>query len=157
MSKPGSSLLMTLAYAVQSRPDIAVYIAALQKESQHATFEAARRLNKVLLWAQKHPRSISYKKLPKEPDCSALVSDSAFRAKEDRGLSMRGLVVLRMAKEDLTKTGKLPCHLIHTISKTQRHVARSTFASELFAANDSVDFGLIQQVSLYELVHGPHT
>ena len=50
-----------------SRPDIAVYIAALQKESQEATFESARRLNKVLLWAQKHPVHVYYKAMHKYP------------------------------------------------------------------------------------------
>ena len=151
------SLLMTIAYAVQSRPDIAVYIAALQKESQEATFESARRLNKVLLWAQKHPVHVYYKAMHKYPDCLVLVSDSAFKAREQDGLSMRGMVALRMHSEDLNKLGNAPCHMVHTISKTQRHVTRSTFASELFAATDAVDFGLTQVLSLIELTSGPMT
>ena len=149
------SLLMTLAYAVQSRPDIAVYIAALQKESQVATFEAARRLNKVLLWAQKHPVKLKYPKLERYPDCLVLVSDSAFKAREQDGLSMRGMVALRMCKEDLTKSGPVRCHVLQCVSKTQRHVTRSTFASELFAATDALDFGLVQVLSLEELTRGP--
>lgn len=151
------SLLMTIAYAVQSRPDIAVYIAALQKESQEATFESARRLNKVLLWAQKHPVHVYYKAMHKYPDCLVLVSDSAFKAREQDGLSMRGMAALRMHSEDLNKLGNAPCHMVHTISKTQRHVTRSTFASELFAATDAVDFGLTQVLSLIELTSGPMT
>ena len=148
------SLLMTLAYAVQSRPDIAVYIAALQKESQQATYESARKLNKVLLWAQKNPRSIKYSQLSSYPDTLVLVSDSAFRAREQDGLSMRGLACLRMSRSDLDRQGDMRCHLLHTVSKSQRHVTRSTFASELFAANDSMDYGLIQRLSLHELCFG---
>ena len=148
------SLLMTIAYAVQSRPDIAVYIAALQKECQQATYESARKLNKVLLWAQKNPKSITYASMSTYPDALVLVSDSAFKARETDGLSMRGLVCLRMQRENLYKTGPVACHLLHTVSKSQRHVTRSTFASELFAANDSMDFGLVQRLSLHELTHG---
>ena len=148
------SLLMTIAYAVQSRPDIAVYIAALQKESKTATFAAARRLNKVLLWAQKNPKKITYRQLSSYPDCLALVSDSAFKAREDSGLSMRGMIAIRVDSRLLLKTGKLQCHLLHTVSKTQRHVTRSTFASELFAATDSMDYGLVQILSLEELLVG---
>ena len=151
------SLLMTLAYAVQSRPDISVYIAALQKESEQATYEAARRLNKVLAWAQKHLHKIHYGKLRNGSNDIVLVSDSAFKAKEDTGLSMRGLAVLRMDIRDFSTTGQVRCHLLHTVSKTQRHVTRSTFASELFAANDALDFGLIQWISFHEFLHGPTT
>ena len=151
------SLLMTVAYAVQSRPDIAVYIAALQKESKTATFAAARRLNKVLLWAQKNPKKITYHQLDEYPDCLALVSDSAFKAREDDGLSMRGMIALRTTSRLLLETGNLKCHLLHTVSKTQRHVTRSTFASELFAATDSMDYGLIQILSLEELLVGSLT
>ena len=151
------SLLMTVAYAVQSRPDIAVYIAALQKESKTATFAAARRLNKVLLWAQKNPKKITYHQLEEYPDCLALVSDSAFKAREDDGLSMRGMIALRTTSRLLLETGNLKCHLLHTVSKTQRHVTRSTFASELFAATDSMDYGLIQILSIEELLVGSLT
>lgn len=151
------SLLMTIAYAVQTRPDIAVYIAALQKESQEATYEAARRLNKVLLWAQKHPQKITYRKLRKYPNCLMLISDSAFKAREQDGLSMRGMLAIRVSFEDLTKEGPIECHLLHAQSKTQRHVTRSTFASELFAATDALDYGLLQTLSLEELVRGPIT
>ena len=151
------SLLMTVAYAVPSRPDIAVYIAALQKESKTATFAAARRLNKVLLWAQKNPKQITYRQLAKYPDCLALVSDSAFKAREDDGLSMRGMIAIRVDSKMLLETGKLQCHLLHTVSKTQRHVTRSTFASELFAATDSMDYGLVQILSLEELLIGNWT
>ena len=148
------SLLMTVAYAVQSRPDIAVYIAALQKESKTATYAAARRLNKVLLWAQKNPKKITYRQLSSYPDCLALVSDSAFKAREDSGLSMRGMIAIRIDSKSLLKTGRMQCHLLHTVSKTQRHVTRSTFASELFAATDSMDYGLVQILSLEELLVG---
>ena len=151
------SLLMTIAYAVQTRPDIAVYIAALQKESQEATHEAARRLNKVLLWAQKNPQKIRYRRLEKYPDCLMLISDSAFKAREQDGLSMRGMLAVRVAFADLKKEGPIECHLLHAQSKTQRHVTRSTFASELFAATDALDYGLLQVLSLEELIMGPMT
>ena len=67
---------------------------------------------------------------------------------------MRGLACLRMSRNDLDKQGDMKCHLLHTVSKSQRHVTRSTFASELFAGNDSMDFGLLQRLSLHEMCFG---
>ena len=41
------------------------------------------------------------------------------------------------------------------MSKTQRHVTRATFASELFGGTDAIDQGKILQLSLHEVSVGP--
>ena len=40
------------------------------------------------------------------------------------------------------------------VSKAQRHVTRSTLSSDLFAATDATDVGLLYTVVLHELKHG---
>ena len=52
-------------------------------------------------------------------------------------------------------TGSMPGHLIEWVSKTQRHVTRATFASELFGGTDAVDQGKLLQLSLHEIGSGP--
>ena len=50
-----------------------------------------------------------------------------------------------------------PCHTVEYMSKALRHVTRSTFSSELLAACDSVDLGLLIITLLHELEKGPIT
>ncbi|CAE7363144.1 RE1 [Symbiodinium sp. KB8] len=58
------SLLMTLAYGLLTRPDIAVFITALQRESHQARVVHVKRLNTLLQWVQANPRSIQYPVMP---------------------------------------------------------------------------------------------
>lgn len=53
--------------------------------------------------------------------------------------------------------GDAPCHIIDFGSRTQRHVTRATFSSELYAGTDSVDVGLLQVLALREVMTGPVT
>jgi hypothetical protein len=150
------SLLMTLAYALMTRVDLCAYVAALQKAATKATILHVRRLNALVRWAQRNPKSLCYRRLPCYPDSLVQVSDSAFKADGDSGLSLRGIVSLRMNYNDL-KMGDAPCHIIDFGSRTQRHVTRATFSSELYAGTDSVDAGLLQVLALHEVVAGPVT
>ena len=62
-SKPASaslaklflSLLVAMAYGLQTRPDLAIYINALQRYAQAPMIIHVKRLNAVVRWAQKHP------------------------------------------------------------------------------------------------------
>ena len=148
------SLLMTIAYALLTRPDVAVFISALQRESHRAQVIHVRRLNKVLEWLQANPRKITYPVM-KYPTALLQISDSSYKARAEDGLSVRGLVSVRVSLEDV-QAGKqqTPCHLLDFASKQQRHVTRSTFSSELFAATDATDIGLLQVLALHELQHG---
>ena len=47
--------------------------------------------------------------------------------------------------------------ILEDASKKQKHVCRSTFAAELFAAVDGIDAALHIATSLFELVAGPQT
>ena len=148
------SLLMTVAYGLLTRPDVAVFVVALQRESHRAQVIHVRRLNTLLKWIQNNPRHLTYPRM-RYPDTLLQISDSSYRAKAEDGLSVRGLVSLRVSasalEEGLRDTA---CHLIDFASKAQRHVTRSTFSSELFAATDAADTGLLYSVILHELRHG---
>ncbi|CAE7581720.1 RE1 [Symbiodinium sp. CCMP2592] len=148
------SLLMTLAYGLLTRPDISVFIAALQRESHQAKVIHVKRLNLLLKWVQANPRCLNYPVMP-YPDMLLQISDAAFKAKATDGLSMRGLISVRVNSADV-ESGKqnIQCHLVDFASKQQRHVTRSTFSSELFAATDATDAGLVNTVTIHEMNNG---
>ncbi|CAK9013617.1 S-adenosylmethionine synthase 2 (AdoMet synthase 2) (Methionine adenosyltransferase 2) (MAT 2), partial [Durusdinium trenchii] len=156
------SLLMTIAYGLLTRPDLAVYLTALQRESHKAKLVHVRRLNLLVKWAQQNPRPLVYKPLDTYPTALLVFSDSGFQAKSTTdGLSVRGMLSIRMTKEDVTKLlsecaqpTEIKCHILEFTSKAQRHVTRSTFASEMFAATDSIDSGMLTRLSLHELHMG---
>ena len=151
------SLLMTVAYALLTRIDVAVYVTALQRECQKPKPIHVRRLNLLLRWMQRNPRGLRYRPMPKYPDALVQYSDSGFKARSEDGLSVRGMISLRMNSEDLKNPSDAPCHLLEYVSKSQRHVTRSTFSSELFAATDAIDAGLLTRLVLHELKYGPLT
>lgn len=123
------SLLMTVAYALLTRVDVAVYVTALQRECQKPKPIHVRRLNLLLRWMQRNPRGLRYRPMTKYPDALVQYSDSGFKARSEDGLSVRGMLSLRMNSEDLKSPSDAPCHLLEYVSKSQRHVTRSTFSS----------------------------
>ena len=149
------SLLMTVAYALLTRMDAAVYVTALQRECKKPKAIHVRRLNLLLRWLQKNPRGLRYRPMEQYPDSLVQYSDSGFQARSEDGLSVRGLVSMRMHSTGLKTPTKAICHVLEFVSKAQRHVTRSTFSSELFAATDSVDMGLLTRLALHELQNGP--
>ena len=148
------SLLMTVAYCLLTRPDVAVFVTALQRESHQAKVIHVKRLNILVRWLQANPRKLQYPVMPK-PDLLLQISDSSYKAKAEDGLSVRGLVTVRVASSSVLDGHRsASCHVLDYVSKAQRHVTRSTFSSELFAATDPVDAGLLQTIALHELQVG---
>ena len=97
-----------------------------------------------------HPIEVTYPTMPC-PDTLLQISDSSYRARAEDGLSVKGLVSLRVCSSSLVSGRKdISCPLIDFASKAQRHVTRSTFSSERFAATDAVDIGLAHTIILHE-------
>ena len=48
-----------------------------------------------------------------------------------------------------------PVHVLEFLCKAIRNVTRSTFAAELHAACDAADLGILLQLMLHEVTHGP--
>ena len=148
------SLLMTVAYALLTRPDVSVFISALQRESHRAQVVHVRRINQVLKWLQSNPRKITYPVM-EYPSALLQISDSSYKARAEDGLSVRGLISVRVDLASIVAGKKqVPCHLLDFASKQQRHVTRSTFSSELFAATDATDLGLLHVLAIHELQKG---
>ena len=82
LQKQFLSLLMALAYALQTRVDLGVYVVALQRIAHEPTFMHLRRLNALVRWSQKHPLQLKYSKMK----CQQLLevhSDAEFRKEEN--------------------------------------------------------------------------
>ena len=63
LAKQFLSLLMALAYALQTRIDLGVYVVALQRIAHEPCFIHLRRLSALVRWAQKHPLQLKYSKM----------------------------------------------------------------------------------------------
>ena len=69
---------MALAFCLQSRVYVAMYIVALQRHAQDPTAEHIRRLNAIVLSAIKHPVESLYRFMKRDRKFE-LDSDAAFR------------------------------------------------------------------------------
>ena len=160
------SVTGAIAYAVLTRPDIAVFVAALQRVSHAPTIIHCKRLNSVVRWAQRNPKGMHYVQLgqserPKGSTVAThlrMISDAAFKKEEDSGHSMRGACYVRClgnTTADMIKTVK--GHLLDYVARQQRRVTRATFTSELQGGCDTVDKGFLILQVLDELASGRST
>ena len=158
------SVLGAIAYAVLTRPDIAVFVSALQRWSHAPAIIHCKRLNAVVRWTQRNPRGICYRSLDggsSRPTGSTVpthlrqISDAAFKKEDTSGHSMRGACWVRCVGntlEDMQKSS--PGHLLEFVARSQRRVTRSTFTSELQGGCDSVDKGFLLLQTLDEMQTG---
>ena len=140
------SLLGAVAYACQTRLDIAVYVVALQRRLQQSKVIHVKRLNALVRWMQKTPKKIVFKCFPQGPTTLLMLSDSAFKKEEESGHALKGVMYILLPSAAAEPLGRNPgilktekgkqylssvCHVLEYISRSQKHVTRSTFASEL--------------------------
>ena len=157
------SVLGAIAYAVLTRPDIAVFVSALQRYSQTPKIIHVKRLNAVVRWSQRNPKKLVYGPLDSSnrPAGSTIpthvreISDAAFKKEEDDGHSMRGACYVRAAgNQQIDFTSTRRGHLIEYVARQQRRVTRSTFTSELQGGCDTIDKGFLLVQILHELQTG---
>ena len=161
LSKLYLSLLMALAYALQTRPDLAIYVNAMQRYAQAPRLVHIKRLNALVRWAQKHPIKLLYRKMTCRRSLE-LFSDAAFKREVDEndhasGRASRGAVFLR------TGTGggggqdakTLMVHLVDWHCGSIKQVTRSTFTSEGLACVAAVDQAITLITTLHEIEVGP--
>ena len=110
------SLLMALAYCLQTRVDLATYIVACQRYAQEPTAEHHRRLNTIVLWAIKHPLQLIYHFMSCDRKLEA-DSDAAFRREGTEeveggysGRAVKGAVFVRWGTTTLARNAFI--HLI---------------------------------------------
>jgi len=149
------SLLGAVAYAGLTRVDAIVFIVALQRHSHASDVIHVKRLNVLVKWLQKNPKKITYKRFYSKVQHIKIIADSSFKKEEDKGHSLRGLLVLLCDGSEYTKGGV--CHVLDFATKALRLVTRSTFSSELLGACDSFDHALMIMFILNEIVRGVPT
>jgi len=123
------ALLGGVAWAGQTRPDVAVYITHLQRQSHRPQLKHLRQLNRLVRYMQLNPCSLSFRRLA-PPLKMFVISDSAFRAGEVDCLAVKSCVfVLVSASIDPQAVGDVAVLPIEWLTKKQSHVCRSTFAT----------------------------
>ena len=155
------SLLGAVAYALMTRIDIAVFVCALQRVTHKPKIIHLKRLNAVLRWIQANPRKLVYQPLKGHTHLRC-VGDAAFKKEEEAGHSLRGALFLRCFAETSSAAhgatfafdSSCKVHVVDSICKSQRHVTRSTFSSELLNACGTIDQGMLLALSLHEFNKG---
>ena len=155
------SSLGAVAYLAMTRVDAAVFIVALQKHTHAPQVIHQKRLNALILWLQRNPKHIKYKRFKSLDSHLRIVSDAAFRKEDDDAHALKGAIIVRcegnmqtLVSEAATGIFLHHCHIIDYYCRKQRHVTRSTFGAELYAACDAVDFGMLVIQLMQELEHG---
>eukprot|EP00974_Lingulodinium_polyedra_P009306 890413-Lingulodinium_polyedra.AAC.1 len=107
--------------------------------------------NELLTWTQRSPRRVVHRSIPStagkgpEPAHFRIVSDAAYKKETEDGYSLRGVLFCRGGgvSAEAFAGQDTPIHLIERVSKSQRHVARSTFSTELLSGGDAADQGIL--------------
>ena len=147
------SLLGGVAWVVQTRPDIAVYVGYLQRHLQNPCIKHLKQLNRVLAFLRKTKFQLHYRKV-KPPLKLMVISDSAFQANDPDCLAVKsGLIALCTDNGTTTDPGGAVMPL-DWLSKKQNHVCRSTYAAEIHAALDNTSTGTIINTALNEILWG---
>ena len=148
------SLLGGVGWVVQTRPDVATYVGALQRVLKKPKAKHVRNLNRVVRYLQAHPLVLKFQRI-EGPTKLGLISDSAFKATEPDCLAIRsGIIALMSATPTQGKFSVAP---IEWVSRKQQHVCRSTYAAELHSALDIVGVGFVISSALNEAMQGVQT
>ena len=81
-----------MAWVVQTRPDIALFVSALQRKLQAPCGKDVVGLTRVLAYVKSKPMKMTYHKLSK-PWRLHVISDSSFGSEDDDALAMRSGVI----------------------------------------------------------------
>ena len=149
------SLLGGVAWVTQTRPDISVFIAALQRKIKQPCGADVIKLNRVLHYVQKKPLVMRCHKIP-QPWRLIAVSDSSYKGDEQDCLAMRSGLILLASKDGLQQ-GVNRIQVLEFVSKKQSRVCRSTYAAELFSALDLVGLGVTIHLALTQVLLGNMT
>ena len=87
------SALGSVAWLIQTRMDIAIYVQALQRAAQAPTVAHMCRLSCVIKCAKRKPIHMCYARIPTAWMKVFVVSDAAFRRADSSGLAMRGSII----------------------------------------------------------------
>ena len=151
-----NSLLGGVAWTILTRPDLAVYVQALQRRGAGPRVADLKRLSLAFRYLKRHKLGIWSGQVPKPWRIQGF-SDSAFRAQENEstGLALRGLAVLLTTASEVTPTSPTGAVcLVDFLVRRLRRVVRSTFSAELNAVLDSIETLLVTQICFHQVLCG---
>ena len=146
------SLLGGVAWTVQTRPDIAVFTAALQRKLQSPVGRDVIHLNRVLAYLKRKPLKFTYKRIS-DPWRLLVISDSSFKGEGDDALAMRSGIIALGSKSGPC-VGRNSIQILEFVSKKQTRVCRSTYTAELYSALDLIGLSSIINLALTEILTG---
>jgi hypothetical protein len=153
------SLLGGVAWMTQTRPDIVVYVSALQRIMAAPLNKHVVALNKILRYVKSKPLKITYRAGP-NPWKLLVISDSAFKAEDQDCLAVRSGLIALASKEPIAGTANLgsdslwAVQPIEHVCKKQQRICRSTYAAELHSALDLAGLALLILGTLTEVLPG---
>ena len=151
------SVLGAVAWTVLTRPDLAIYVQALQRQSHAPRIRHARKLNVLIRWMKKNPCGLKSLEI-KHPLKLTAFTDAAFKAQpeESTGLALRGLVAVLQEDICTDKPHSMNgiANLIDFTVRRQRRVVRSTFSAELNGLVDSIEQMILLQTTLHQIYCG---
>jgi hypothetical protein len=148
------TLVGALAWLTLTRPDICVFIAALQRVTADPRVRHIRKANAVLRWIRRKPCRLTYKPM-KGPFRVMAIGDSAFKRMGDKGLAVKGGIVGLSEIHDDHPGGML--HVIEYYSRRHKRVMRSTFGAEGNSMVDIIETAKGLALAMEELLSGPQT
>ena len=143
------SSLGSVAWLVQTRTDVAIYIQALQRATKQATVSHLLRLSCVIKWCRRKPTHLTFVHLRTPTLKVLIISDAAFRREDVSGLAMRGAII-SIGENHRDHPGGLS-NVIEYYSRRQRRVVRSTFGAETNGAADAVEIGRMIAYTMAEI------
>ena len=146
------SLLGGVAWTTQTRLDVAVFVAALQRRLKEPRVQDVVNLNRVLKYLKVKPLCLRYKKVGR-PWRLMVISDSSFKGEGQEHLAMRS-GILALADRDGPRVGDNTLQLLEFACKKQCRVCRSTFAAELLSALDIAGLALRINSAMTEVLEG---
>jgi len=140
----------SLAWLIQTRLDIAIYVQALQRSAKSPTVAHMLRLSTVIKWCKRKPVFLKYTKLLTDFFKVLVCSDAAFRREDSSGLAMRGSIIGLAEHHPNDPGGRV--NVIDFFSRRQRRVVRSTFGAETNSLADGIEVGRMVAFTLAEFL-----
>ena len=146
------SLLGGVAWVVQTRPDVAVFVSALKRKMKAPRAIDVLNLNRVLKYLKVKPLELVYRKVD-GPWSIVAISDSSFKGEDQEHTAVRSGIIALMSRDGL-RIGTNKVQIIECVSKKQSKVCRSTYAAELHSALDLMGLAMIVSSAMTEILTG---
>ena len=144
------SLLGGVAWVVQTRPDVAVFVAALQRRLKEPRIQDLLNLNRVLKYLKTKPLDMVYHKVD-SPWRVVAISDSSFKGEDQDSLAVRSGIVALTSRAGVQQ-GKNRLQVLEFTTKKQSKVCRSTFAAELHSSLDLLGVACVINAAITEVL-----